>query len=736
MEKLRHKMMVEEKDSNDRVIKMTQDAFDVVMGIAAASLGPIAATGYYLYLANNTMQSTYSAFETAFDQQGKSIIDQMKRYSEFDVLGQSLLWRERTGFGHLDTMGKAYLKRSLAINGLLRLLLKYKQLERSSGQWNLKLSQIMEQLRSGEMKEHDLDILGYIHTFLLSDDWDIATDWVADFHLDELWLESQGSLSSSSSESFSSYLATANYVTYKFIASDTSDKTLQEAQHYQKYCPIHTISDASLERLYSMIETPDLSDWDDSVYLCERVTARRMTKGEGKEGNVAGPWMPLSDFLDEHHTLTPFDEVKVLVLLDPRHHDVKKVIEDGRVGHVPVSVYPIRQNTFFDDIGPTNTEYVSHIGWSKLNDSEKALVQSKGLSESDDLYGVRVTPTYYFGKNVIKGIKPIAAESTDEMKRYFSGNKDKYAMMYCLEKSIATVDDTKQTIRYPATFSSEQEEKVDEQQYFVLVMKKEHTILAETAFLSAKGQVKATYPELFDDPDVHVLASIPNGKWPSYPQLASAPWASYDADKYKKGWAKELNEFDVWRDPTSLLVVVATKHIEDSESLLSEQGYETGRVPADFVMEYGNTGLINNEKIKVTEEKFLYRVGTVKKEEGGVATFSAHASFDAVLSNKTAPDDIPVKQIAPIVQRFIDNPTAVYDEFAVSGSLPFSDKADTDVYIAELKPDYHNVTGKKIKGLRPILTNAGKSSLAVNVLGLNGSGLNQTSPYVVLPRIS
>ncbi|TON46331.1 hypothetical protein CGH55_24190, partial [Vibrio parahaemolyticus] len=98
---------------------------------------------------------------------------------------------------------------------------------------------VVNHLTSGQ---RDLDIEGYIKTYLLSDDWDLGGTWLPSFHLDEAWLETKN-IYRSASESVLSFAAMTSYVTYRAKQSQVGIKALEQSQVYQKFCPIHTVAD-------------------------------------------------------------------------------------------------------------------------------------------------------------------------------------------------------------------------------------------------------------------------------------------------------------------------------------------------------------------------------------------------------------------------------------------------------------------------------------------------------------
>lgn len=179
LEKNRQKAVLAEMKVHEEIWKFSGQAFDIALGFAAPMLGPGAALAYGLYWSGETLVSTLDGAAKILNKEVEEYKEKQKRFSEFDVVGQALLYRGLPAFDELSVVGKAYIKRAIALNGLLRLLLLESQIKEENKTTNyVSEYYVVNHLTSGQ---RDLDIEGYIKTYLLSDDWDLGGDLASFF---------------------------------------------------------------------------------------------------------------------------------------------------------------------------------------------------------------------------------------------------------------------------------------------------------------------------------------------------------------------------------------------------------------------------------------------------------------------------------------------------------------------------------------------------------------------------
>ncbi|HAT8555949.1 TPA: OmpA family protein [Vibrio vulnificus] len=678
LEKNRQKAVLAEMKVHEEIWKFSGQAFDIALGFAAPMLGPGAALAYGLYWSGETLVSTLDGAAKILNKEVEEYKEKQKRFSEFDVVGQALLYRGLPAFDELSVVGKAYIKRAIALNGLLRLLLLESQIKEENKTTNyVSEYNAVNHLMSGQ---RDLDIEGYIKTYLLSDDWDLGGTWLPSFHLDEAWLETKN-IYRSASESVLSFAAMTSYVTYRAKQSQTGIKALEQSQVYQKFCPIHTIADPSLTKLRSLLKAPDLSKLDDSMFAGHMVSVK-----------VNDEWLPLEDRVNSGEAITPTMPIRVLIILDMKDKTLTKFKEEGLLTLVPVGVRPVRQNRFFDDFGSYTTEYVQEIALESLIETERAYLTEKQMLKTDTtLYGVVVSPTYYFGCNIMSGIKPIANDyGSKEWKSVF-GQVDEqhsaaYVMRYLLEVGVPNVSKTESKLTYKREIvlktqdGKEITSSTDKASIFNLTMSKEHEFLYEKTFLARAGKKAVEYPELFSDAKANLYIYDASVK-------SLIPGSKHDDIMEAIGWTKKQPSYDTSEKATKLLLIVSTKSVENVEQILERGGFDRHRLPVDIRLKANDArGLYDFEHQDVD----LYPLGKVE-----VNLEKKEVSFK--------PKSIP-QSLSEVSDHLSSNLSKLVNDLVVKEGVLSPDFVDTDLYAVEISLKYINATGKEMTGLRPFIT--------------------------------
>ncbi|AUV88709.1 OmpA family protein [Vibrio campbellii] len=702
LEKNRQKAVLAEMKVHEEIWKFSGQAFDIALGFAAPMLGPGAALAYGLYWSGETLVSTLDGAAKILNKEVEEYKEKQKRFSEFDVVGQALLYRGLPAFDELSVVGKAYIKRAIALNGLLRLLLLESQIKEENKTTNyISEYYAVNHLTSGQ---RDLDIEGYIKTYLLSDDWDLGGNWLPSFHLDEAWLETKN-IYRSASESVLSFAAMTSYVTYRAKQSQVGVKALEQSQVYQKFCPIHTVADPSLTKLRSLLKAPDLSKLDDSMFAGHMVSVK-----------VNDEWLPLEDRVNSGEAITPTMPIRVLIILDMKDETLTKFKEEGLLTLVPVGVRPVRQNRFFDDFGSYTTEYVREIAPESLVETERAYLTEKQMLETDTtLYGVVVSPTYYFGCNIMSGIKPIADDyGSKEWKSVF-GQVDEqhsaaYVMRYLLEVGVPNVSKTESKLTYKRELvlktqdGKEITSSTDKASIFNLTMSKEHEFLYEKTFLARAGKKAVEYPELFSDAKANLYIYDASVK-------SLIPGSKHDDIMEAIGWTKKQPSYDTSEKATKLLLIVSTKSVENVEQILERGGFDRHRLPVDIRLKANDArGLYNFEHQDVD----LYPLGKVE-----VNLEKKEVSFK--------PKSIP-QSLSEVSDHLSSNLSKLVNDLVVKEGVLSPDFVDTDLYAVEISLKYINATGKEMTGLRPFITRGNDAPyIMLDIDGKAGLSLNASS---------
>lgn len=472
-----------------------------------------------------------------------------------------------------------------------------------------------------------------------------------------------------------------SYVTYRAKQSQVGVKALEQSQVYQKFCPIHTIADPSLTKLRSLLKAPDLSKLDDSMFAGHMVSVK-----------VNDEWLPLEDRVNSGEAITPTMPIRVLIILDMKDKTLTKFKEEGLLTLVPVGVRPVRQNRFFDDFGSYTTEYVQEIALESLIETERAYLTEKQMLKTDTtLYGVVVSPTYYFGCNIMSGIKPIANDyGSKEWKSVF-GQVDEqhsaaYVMRYLLEVGVPNVSKTESKLTYKREIvlktqdGKEITSSTDKASIFNLTMSKEHEFLYEKTFLARVGKKAVEYPELFSDAKANLYIYDASVK-------SLIPGSKHDDIMEAIGWTKKQPSYDTSEKATKLLLIVSTKSVENVEQILERGGFDRHRLPVDIRLKANDArGLYNFEHQDVD----LYPLGKVE-----VNLEKKEVSFK--------PKSIP-QSLSEVSDHLSSNLSKLVSDLVVKEGVLSPDFVDTDLYAVEISLKYINATGKEMTGLRPFIT--------------------------------
>ncbi|MDG2678093.1 hypothetical protein P7M20_10875 [Vibrio parahaemolyticus] len=407
---------------------------------------------------------------------------------------------------------------------------------------------------------------------------------------------------------------------------------------------------------------------------------------------VNDEWLPLEDRVNSGEAITPTMPIRVLIILDMKDKTLTKFKEEGLLTLVPVGVRPVRQNRFFDDFGSYTTEYVQEIALESLIETERAYLTEKQMLKTDTtLYGVVVSPTYYFGCNIMSGIKPIANDyGSKEWKSVF-GQVDEqhssaYVMRYLLEVGVPNVSKTESKLTYKREIvlktqdGKEITSSTDKASIFNLTMSKEHEFLYEKTFLARAGKKAVEYPELFSDAKANLYIYDASVK-------SLIPGSKHDDIMEAIGWTKKQPSYDTSEKATKLLLIVSTKSVENVEQILERGGFDRHRLPVDIRLKANDArGLYNFEHQDVD----LYPLGKVE-----VNLEKKEVSFK--------PKSIP-QSLSEVSDHLSSNLSKLVSDLVVKEGVLSPDFVDTDLYAVEISLKYINATGKEMTGLRPFIT--------------------------------
>ncbi len=399
---------------DEHLVEALGSAFDLAVVGAAVLFPPVALLGVTkqgLELATMVLEEA----EKIYDIDKATLSEGLNKLYHADITLASQLIAEPGIKSHQAVIMKAYLKRTLALNGLIRLLRQY-QYEQLSKPRTITVQGQKIELNKRSFENYDIP--GYINTFLLNDDWEVESGLLGPVHLDKHWLENKETNSGQPwQHTRASTFAQGRYVFAKFRQSDDSRNALALAKNHNRYFPIHYMSSES-EKRFKAVGTPlHNTELDKSVFKHIIISAR------SPGATSPDSWQPFLEYYqDNGQRLSPYDHIRILVVLDK-----SKVLseDDGRVPELPVAARAIlrgrfRNNwQFFDNTASETVEYTRSLDKTELMEYEQKVLE--GAEES--VLGAIIQPNFYFGAHQIMGTRPVADYDDDVLKALFD-NRD------------------------------------------------------------------------------------------------------------------------------------------------------------------------------------------------------------------------------------------------------------------------------------------------------------------------
>ncbi|MCJ8351202.1 OmpA family protein [Moritella sp.] len=690
-------------------VETAKGGFELAVGLGAALMAPAAVLAYTCYATGKIIEPGWSYMQR-MTHDNKNYIADLKKFSEFDIAGQNLLLQQDEYQSVSSFMNKAYLKRGLALNGLIRLIHRYYYEQSIVKDYRQHFPTSMNSGHTAKSFE-DYDIGGYIQHFLLRDDWSIGNDLFA-VHLDEFWLDQKGSAASYSS--FTSWIGGAAYVWNRTWQEEHSKTQLVKGQKYQQYLPIHYMNSHNLDYFKSLFTTLPLKFNNKKIVETMVISARPRGSDE--------PWKLLDRYLDKHvhRCLSPYDQIRVLIVLNKENDILKKALVDsgrdlktldhndtsesnGPAVLLPIAIRAVKQNMILNDKTTPTIGFATDLNHSKLLSHELDLVGG------EDLFGAIINPTFSLGRNVISGTRPMADYGYGLLEALFddSNGSDEnnyntpaqvYTMRYFYECYIPGSKDTEQPVYLD-------DKKNDHLFNLRLDPKRKYKLLNKqnNSFYTVQDDYHF-YAKNFLESDTITQNKV------IYPRVFMDTVMQFSV--YQKGKHYVSNELFDWNAATEIELVVRT--VSQGEKL-KHQGFSQNSVPIQ--VRFG-------EGYKIEQAKMLYRIGKIYKKEGKWC-------FDAV-------DKLDGKLVLL---------AAKYEKMTSEdlNNLCITDKP-TDIFAFHVSMSYINAVGVPQEGLKPFGDRRGAifgsnnpfTDVRLKVSSAEGTGLDNavTSNTIAFRKLS
>lgn len=590
---------------------------------------------------------------------------------------------------------RAYMKRQLALNGLIRLI-KSSELFDTSFKHRRRTGQKLKQFS-------DLNVFGYIEEFILNDDWDMDISLQGIEHLDEVWMEKNGytrSYAKLEQHTLAMGYSAGQAVYRSYFSDELSDMAQQKAAKFSRYYPVHyraSESEATFESLKSAKPPKGLKK---DVFKTIEVFVRRSYE-IGGDTTARDNWVPFEKYYqDNGHQITPYDNIRIVAILD--ESQLGKTDEEV-MPSVPVSLNVISHRTnrnweFFNTVASGHLEYSCTLDLGYFSAAEQA--QLEDVFVDNKAHGVIIEPSYFFGIQRIMGIRPVADYDDSVMKSLFdsssrlsSSGANKY-LSYLFEIMVAGCDDTEQEIelitnslgnkklsRFDMTLNPAREYRLTKDFIHFSPLEKADGKFYEKSFLAFSDDEKpAQYPEVFKD----AQASFYLNQQGITPVVQGNREDSRDPLAEHLGKLRgKISQFDWNVDTTATILIrskdVATKGLEDMK-------YDPNVIP--FYMSFNRVD--ESEDRPIGEFSKIFRLGTIE-EQSGAFKFC----IEKYLASGNRAKAIP--------KAVIELAKSICDLDAKSLKYLTIDKEKTVLFANVAELEYINFFGHKVKGLRPMI---------------------------------
>ncbi|KKC97833.1 OmpA family protein [Photobacterium halotolerans] len=697
VEKSRKAAIVSLMDLDKSIGATIENAFDLIVGIAATLAVPYAG---WLLLAKNAegfVSTAYQEFEKKFNEDSYKAGEILKLLSHVDISIANKIFDESGLSKHQIVLVKSYLKRSLALNGLIRLI-KRNQYSKFNG----------------TMKQSfkDLDVEGYINNFILRDDQLLDDSLFGSVHLDEVWLNLKDIDGVDDYWSFNLAHMTAysRLIFNKSTVSKQGKFILNEARSHNKYFPVHYFAANSVEQFESTFGFELPTNLDKSIFKSVIISAKE----------------PGSDDWEEFYTyyknkrdekLSPFDNIRVLVIVDTNKikldkSDLSNLPIELKAKSIEHSQVSSVATPSLEKTASANVAFVKKIDKNDLTNYEISSVSD------DEVWGVIIEPSFFYGLHQIHGTRPLVSYNNSRMQQLFSDEyKDQkykprrvgteFVLSYFYQLSVPGQEKTEQEVYYTnhkkyknfkvskfsLSLNPNREYKFynkDKSSKSNLI-KTDH-IFYERGFLENKSEGKSTtFVRVFDEPVVDIYIGQPGNNL-KYKEVSDInreePLPEFLSSRRFRG---ELNNFD-WNNSVLLTVIVRSKTVQGSKEQLKNQKYDPNCVVlGKRSLNVDKMLIFNGYEFEMDEISCLYRVGELIVDESGEMKFIS----------SEYPDDSMRDGILGIQKKYENFSPNELKKFAVKDFWGMPEPTEIWANSASLK--YTNAVGTECSGLTPML---------------------------------
>lgn len=418
-------------------------------------------------------------------------------------------------------------------------------------------------------------------------------------------------------------------------------------------------------------------------------------------------WVPFNKYYrDNRYRLTPYDNVKVVVLLKDGIGD-----EDNTnvIGQLPICLDVMSHSSnegawkWSNSVASSHTEFVTVLSPGSFSNSEKQVL-FPGENSSKRL-GVVFQPSYFFGTTRIFGIRPIANYDDAVMKSLFDSSESSFTsggckyLSYFFNVKVPGQSKTKKEVKVLRSYFHPDDEPSISRFNVTLSPSRQYSLTKdfitfspsifgdglfyEETFLTPPNGVEKRYPKVFDGAKVSLYLGQEGMTY--HPSMARNTDRDpiLKSDQRMRGRVTDLD----WNKEVVGTLFIRSKPCDPQN--LEEQGYDANQIPINLALSYDKDLWPGTELCPVGDFKFVSRLGCIKK------------NGDTFVYEKSLLDRDDAGLVA--LQRDIMSLSSEQlKTLALSNRLGFTED-ETVLFASVEQLSYINLFGHEVQGLRPMI---------------------------------
>ncbi|MBU2712659.1 OmpA family protein [Zooshikella harenae] len=505
----------------------------------------------------------------------------------------------------------------------------------------------------------------------------------------------------------------ASYIGARYNAP--IDETIKA--QFQEIFPIHYISNKSLISLMRAFKTDYNAELNYESYEHTLIYAReRFCKNKDD-------WKPVSS----HKTITPYHQIRIIVILKAEVGQKFKAWDEQGITYIIPAEFQCIRCDLKNMNGPKQSTWIRKLTANDLLPQDKTDAVNQMLSDGT-LYGVVYHPSYQYGSQVIFGTKPMASQFISERRKGLFTYLGAWSMKYYFAVTLANNGSTHRLIRvsgnehqneymhliernYNAVFElsldpEREYQRPDPKDTSKTIKVKDEHLLLDPAFLAiAEEGVK--YPELFNNPKVHMLVKLDGMKKYIFPDQDYIKTVNDERVHYYNPIGANYGpmakiKYD-WKKPLEIVILVVSDEIAQSKlESYKNQNINWKNIPATVALSEFTGSSDKGPSFNVQ----LEYIGDIVREGRGEQTIkwdlvdkeNASSLTQELLDSLSSSEALT--SITDLTEDPISRSWGLNLIDLIAGNDIYADRRK-NIFAVRIIPEYHNFTGKAVRALRP-----------------------------------